>query len=149
MLFGLVIARGKNHCEMGLFHLTSRVTQRESLESILQKNDWFYAWYIVAILQLLSELSKLRLERRFKLQKILSDVSIKNEVLNHIKVNDMHWNGVSPLPEPWWPSSWTHVCVIGLQCYLSVVETIIGGHTWERQRIEKPWYSAVAKDTPI
>ena len=73
--------------------------------------------YIVAILQLFSELSILRPERRFKLQKILSDASIKNEALNHIKLNDMYWNSVTPLPEPRWPSSWTHVCAIGLQCY--------------------------------
>ena len=76
------------------------------------KNDWFHAWYIVAILQLLTELSILRPERRFKLQKILSDASIKNEVLNHIKVNGMHANDVSSLTEPWWPSSWTDVCVM-------------------------------------
>ena len=54
------------------------------------ENDWFHAWYIVAIPQLLTELSILRPEQRFKLQKILSDASIKNEVLNHIKVNGMH-----------------------------------------------------------
>ena len=77
----------------------------------LSENDWFYAWYIAAILQFISEFCILRPERRFKLQKILSDAPIKNEVLDHIKVNDMHWNGVSPLPEPW-PSSWTYVCVI-------------------------------------
>ena len=57
---------------------------------VFGENDWFRAWYIVAILQLLTELIILRPERRFKLQKILSDASVKNEVLNHIKVNGMH-----------------------------------------------------------
>ena len=142
MLFGLVIARGKIIVKWNYFILPHGWHDENPLKIFCEK------WLV--ILQLFSELSILRQERRFKLQKILSDASIKNEVVNHIKVNDMHWNGVSPLPEPW-PSSWTHVCLIGLQCYLSiiVVETIIKGHTWERQRIEKLLDSGATKDTPI
>ena len=150
MLFGLVIARRKSLWNETISSYLTGDTMRIQWKHFA-KNDWFYAWYITVILQVISEFFILRPERRFKLQKILSRASIMNQVLDNIKVDDMHWNGVSPLPEPWWPSSWTLVCVIGLQCYLSiiVVETIIKGHIWERQRIEKLLDSGVTRDTPI
>ena len=73
MLFGLVIVREKIIVEWDYFMLPHGWHDENQL-----KNDWFCAWYIVAIIQLLSELSILRPERRVKLLKILSNASIKN-----------------------------------------------------------------------
>ena len=89
MLFGLVIARGKSLWNWTISSYLTGDPMRIHWK-YFAKNDWSYAWYIAAILQFISEFCILRPERRFKLQKILSDAPINNEVLDHIKVNDMH-----------------------------------------------------------